>query len=288
MQFQFDIEPDQSSPETLVAEPLALAQALPPGFNLPALLRFLPDVRLKQRAEADATAALAIDVSAKNGLLAADAALIPVRADLVEIEACFKDPTDLANQLHKRLTGLRADFCAAGKNAIEIVGRRIYTETRRLDDLAAEVRRKAQAEADRQTRAAAARAAQEAATHQAPPAVVEALKEQARVGTAPPVAAIETPVLPGTAMVQNWKARLLATPADAEPNPETKDLTEPQRAALLLLLRASVEGRAPLARIAVNWPAANDRAKAERTTMRIDGLEAFDQGGTRSKGRRQT
>src|SRR5438105_8493267 len=133
---ELEIEQDAAAEPQVVQDvngnDLALVHALPPTFPLLTLLRFLPDVRLKARADAAAAAALAIDVAADGGLVQADAAFAPVRTEIAEIELRFDGtkaepgPTMLAHQLHARLTGLRGDFVASAKAAIETVSRRIY------------------------------------------------------------------------------------------------------------------------------------------------------------------
>ena len=75
-------------------------------------------------------------------------------------------------------------------------------------------------------------------------------------------------------------------PADAEPNPASNELTAAQQERVFELLRAIVDGKAPITLIDVNWSLANRRAVAEKSTMSIPGLEAVDIGGTRAKPRR--
>lgn len=285
--FQVEIEPD--APEVLPAgDPageLVLARSLPEGFNLPALLRFLPDVRLKQRADALAADALAIDVTVEGGLVAADEALAPLRESVTEIETCFEDPTSLANQLHKRLTGLRTDFCTAAKAALETVSKRIAAEKRRLDQVALEAQRAAQAAADKQARADAQKAADAAKAAGQSKTVVAQLKEQAKVAVAPPVASpVRTPVLASTSVVAKWKARFVGSPADADPNPEVADMTADQQEQLRRVLLAVGNGQLPLAVCAgLDWSYLNKRAAAEKKTFEMPQLEAFDEGGTRKK-----
>jgi len=113
------------------------------------------------------------------------------------------------------------------------------------------------------------------------------MKEQAKVATAPPVASpLHVPALRETSTVQNWKARLKGTLADDEPNPDVADLTPAQQAAVMELLAAIVAGSEKLACIQLNWSFLNAQAKGSRSTLRIAGIEAFDAGGTRAKGRR--
>jgi hypothetical protein len=90
----------------------------------------------------------------------------------------------------------------------------------------------------------------------------------------------------GTSAVTTWKARLVGTAADAEPNPKVADLTLSQRAKLFDLLRAIIDGKAPITAIEFNWSVLNTRAKSDKSTLAIAGIEAFADGGVRAKGRR--
>ena len=136
-------------------------------------------------------------------------------------------------------------------------------------------------------KAAAQKAVDDATKHAAPPQVVEALKQRVETVTAPPVPTpAPVPALQNSAAVARWKARFVGTLPGAEAQPETKDLTGAQMVSLMALLKAIIDGHAPLALVDVNWSAANAKAKAEGTTMAVPGLEAYDDGGTRAKGRR--
>lgn len=265
----------------------ALASVLPQNFPLLTLLKFLPDVRLKQRADALAEKALAIDVRADGGLTRADESLVPIRGVLAEIDACFKDPVSLANQLHKRLTGLRGDFKKDGEGALETVGRRVLDEKRRLERLAEDARRRAQEEADRQARKDAEAAAREAKRRGVDPAIVGAMREQAKFTRAAPVASpLPAPALRSSTVAQNWKARFKGAVPDADPNPDTCDMTVHEQEMFLQLLDAVRGGRVPLTAVRPNWSYLNDQAQGQRTTLDIPGIEAFDAGSLRGKGRR--
>lgn len=280
---------DQASPvERAEADaPSALMQVLPAGFPLPGLIRFCPDVRLKTAAEQAAAYALSLDVRGSEGLQAVDTAITVLRTSQKGIEAHFVEPVEIANELHKRLTGLRSEWLATGKNAIEVVGRRIYVEKQRLDAIAAEERRKAQDEANRLAREEARREAEAAAKAKAPAAVVEQLERQAKIAVAPPVAAPATaPVLRGTTTVENWTCTITGTPRDAEQHPAMADLTDAQRVQVLDLMRAVVDGKAPIACFELSWPYLSKRAKADKSTLAIPGIEAYDGGGVRAKGTR--
>jgi hypothetical protein len=270
----------------LPSEPVRLALSLPPGFNLPALLQFLPDIRLKAAADAAAAEALAVTVSGADGVARGDVALGRARAATSSIERCFKDPVALAYELHKRLTGLRGDFVRAAEAAIRTVGQRVYDETRRLEQVAAEAQRVAQAQADEEQRKATAAAAKQAKAAGAPAAYVKEMREHAKVATAPPVASpAPAPVLTGSVMAQSWKARLAGSPAD-DPQPEMEDLTAEQQAAVRAIFGRIADGTLPLLVGAINWPYVNRRAGADKQTFALPGFEAYDAGSLRGKGRR--
>ena len=295
---ELDLEPDDLEPDEPRAAVVPLDTAhiplaeevMPRGFNLRGLLYFLPDIRLKQKADRLAEAALAVSVHGAAGLQQADAALPPLREAVAEIEQGFKEPVDLANQLHKRLTGLRGDFLAKAKAALETMNGRIYTEKRRLERLAEEERAKAQADADRRAREELAQAAKDAKARKAPKEVVEQMKEAAKTATAPPV---ETPTfvptLGSTSTVDKWKARLRGTPEAAEPNPENgKGLTAEQQESLRRLCAAIGQGLVSTAAVkSLDWGYLNARANAERSTLDVPGIEAFEAGSARAKGSRR-
>lgn len=293
-QFEFlDVEPDETPANTVAAlvegdpprhgvEPVQLI--LPDGFDLRALLTFLPDVRLKRELEALAAEATALAVTGRDGLLAADALRPKVKAKIDEIVGCFAEPCSLANQLHKRLTGLRADFLAAGDASLVSLDKRMYAETKRLDDLAAASAREAQAKADAEARERAAAAARTAEQQQAPAPIVEALKAQARTATAPPVASpTPAPTLANTTTVPNWKARFRGADPQRDPNPATAVLNAHEEEQLRALLDGIREARVPIAAVAVDWSYLNARAGKEKTTFDVPGIEAYDAGSTRSK-----
>lgn len=291
-----DIEPDEAAAppaQALVAGlveelgPAALMTVLPADFPLPALIKFVPRAELKIAAEQAATYALKIDVAGPEGLQRADVALSTLRASQKAIEEHFAEPSEIANRLHKSITSVRAEWLSPGKQAIETVGRKVWTEQRRLDDIAAAERRKAQEEEDRRVREAARREAEAAAAAKAPEPVVQELKRQAATATAPPVqTAAPATTMRSTSTVTTWKARIAGSPADAEPNPDVNELTPAQRAQVSVLLKAIISGDAPIAAIAIDWSYLNKRAKADKSTLRIPGIEAYEDGGVRSKGTR--
>lgn len=293
--FELEIPPDEppsgdsklrlllaDGPPPPEEEPLPLARALP-GLPLQTLLSFLPDVSLKQQVEALAAVALSIDVQQPGGLQLADKALDDLSTAILTTTSRFADPVDAAFQLHRRLTGLRGDFLAAGESAKQIVSRRIVAEKRRQDAVAAEERRKRQEEADRQAREIARKAAEEAERQKAPEPIVQALVEQSKTAKAPPVA-VDTPVTSHNAVVEKWRCRLKGAAADADPNPDMGQLTLAQQQQVRTLLRAVADGHVPLLAVKLNWSYLNTRARDEKSTFDLPELEAYDEGGTRRKG----
>lgn len=283
------LEPETAAEPSLVAPTqVALMQVLPADFPLPALIRFVPDARLRAAADEAAALAMSLDVRGPEALVQADAALSVLRGRQKAIEEHFAAPAEIANNLHKSLTGTRREWLARGEEAIQSVSRRIYTESRRLADLAAEERRKVQAEADRVARQEAARQAKAAEEAKAPAAVVETLKQQAETAQAPPVADVATaaPKLNGLSTVKNWTCTIAGTPREADQQPAMADLTPAQRLKVLELLRAVLEGKAPIACFEIAWPYLKKRAKADESTLAIPGIEAYDAGGVRAKGSR--
>ncbi len=272
-----------SPPEAALArapEDVALAQILPDGFDLRALLTFLPDVRLKRELEALAEAAAAVDVATDFGLRRADALLVQIDDKAKEIEACFDLPTSLANQLHKRMTGLRGDFLRAGLEAKDDLASRVKNRQREIARADEEARQRAQAEADREAREAAAAAAKLAEAEKQPKSVVKELKQQAKTATAPPVSLPSRSPLKQTKVAQSWKACPAGTTDADDPNPEMADATPAQLEGIRALMRACLDG-APgtsMTMFEVRWPALNARAVNERTAMRIPGIEARDVG----------
>lgn len=264
-----------------------LVEILPADYPLPLLTKFIPNPALRKAADDAAAYALTLTVEGAAGIQSADLALTALRATLTAITTHFEEPTRIANDLHKRLTGIRGDWQMTGADAVRVVGQRIFTEQRRLQALADEQRRKDQAEADQRAREDSRRAADEAARNRAPAAVVEEMKRQAEVVTAPPVAAsTPAPVMRGSTTVTTWKARIAGTPASDEPNPTIDGMTPAQRSKVLELLKAIVDGKAPLAAIEISWSYLNKRSKADKSALAIAGIEPYEEGGVRAKGSR--
>lgn len=272
----------------LVAIPLV--EVLPADFPLPTLIRFVPNVALLHAAQQAAAYALAVDVTGPEGIARADLALAALKESQKAITEHFVDPVDIANRLHKRLTGLRSEWSEPGEQATKTVGARVWTEKRRLDGIAAEERRKAQEAEDAKARAAAALEAEAAEKNQAPPQVVEELKRRVETATAPPVAPpIAAPTMKSNSVVTTWKARLKGTPADAEPNPKIAEMSPRQLEAVREAMRAVLENRsgATITAFDICWSVVNSRAKADKQTFNIPGFEAFEEGSVRSKGVRR-
>jgi len=284
-------DPRAMSPEPSAPEPAALAplvEVLGADFPLPRLIRFCPDPRLKLALDQAVAYALAVNVSEPDGLMRADVALATVRTSLKAIAEHFEEPKDLANRVHKRITTTLSDWCEPGDTAVRTVGRRIAVEQSRLAQIAAEARRKAQEEEDRKARELARKKAEDAAKQKAPAPVVEQMRREAETVTAPPVppAASEPAPLRSSTVVKPWKARVAGSPADAEPNPEIGEMTPAQLAQVKVLLKAILEDRAPLTAIEINWSTLNARAKSDKSTLAIPGIEAFQDVGVRAKGSR--
>lgn len=267
------------------------AELLPADSPLPLLIRFVPNQALRASADADAESALAIQVTDDRTCQAMDHALARQRAHKSAIEQHFEEPTAAANRLHKSLTGQRALFLERSELAIRQGGERIWAFNKRKEREAAEERLRLQAEADRQAREAMQREAEAARSAGAPATLIEQLQGQSETITAPPVATtVSTPreTLRGTTVVDTWKVRLKGTLSSAmvmQPE-KTADMTDAERASVLELLKAIVEGKAPLSLIRVDWTTANQRVKADKGTLAIPGLLPYEAGGTRGKSTR--
>jgi len=284
------IEPEPEPVAAVVAAPvMALAEILPADFPLPALVRFVPDVRLQVALTAAVARATDIDVTTQGGLALADAALADVRNGVKAITTHFDEPAELANRLHKSITSTRSQWTSPGAECVSLVGGRIAREQRRLEDIAAAARREQQRLADEQTRAEALERAKAVAAQGAPAQVVERMQAEAVTVKAAPVPVVAAaPALKSTTVTKTWKARITGTPADAEPNPETSELTGDQKAQIYALLAAIIAGHQPIALISLDWSVLNARAKAEKGTLAIPGIEAYEDLGTRSKPGRRT
>lgn len=298
-----DVEPDddvdsyalqKSNGEIVVGEEVssvpAIASVMPENFPLLTLLRFIPDVKLKKRADAASarvTEALA-HATEYGALTRIEEARLEAKEAIDEIDVAFDDVVKLANQLHKRLTGLRSDFQGAAVGAVALADRALIAEKRRLDAIAETARREAQEAANKQMREAAEKAAAEAAKRKAPASVVAEMKASAKTIVAPPV---PTPASASSALVSSslsdkYKARLLGTTDDQDPNPDVVDMTPAQRESFVTLLAAVRGDLSKLHYLAVNWKVLNAIVKVDKKTFEFPGIEPFNEGSLRSKGRR--
>jgi len=266
--------------------PAARVDVLPADFPLPRLIKFVPDAAKKARLDRVTAWALEIAVTGTNGLEAADAALSTLRAELEAVRADFDEPKKLAHRLHAHITTLLGEYTAAADAAIKTIGQRIFTETRRLEAVAAEERRQRQAAADAAERARLAREAEAAKAARAPAEAVRELQRQAETATAAPVETAPAPALKGSTPIARWLARPKGTPATADPNPKIADMTPLQIARVVELVGAIVAGQASITLIEINWTAVNARARSDKSAFQVPGLEAFESGATRAKGRR--
>jgi hypothetical protein len=276
--------------EAREVQSLGLMTVLPADFPLPSLIRFVPDPALKAQIDAAAEAALGIEVVGASGLRQADQAIASLRRAVGDVRQHFEEPASQAHALHVAITSCRGQWMQAGETAITVVGRRIAAETARLQAIADDERRKAQAEANRLERDRLRREAEAAAQQAAPEHIVQAMKAEAETATAPPVApAVSSPPpLASTTILQTWKARPAGTPADADPNPEIGDLSPMQAGEIRKLMRAAADGLESLACFSIDWGYINRRAKAEGKAFRMAGVEAYQDSSTRAKpGRRK-
>ena len=264
---------------------------------LPRLIRFVPNQALRREVDAaiEATRAAgliqgaAVQVSGVDGIAAADVAMKRLRDAISHVEADFAGPAADANRVHKEITGTRAAWTDEARALVGTLGRAAFNEQGRLDREAAEAARVAQEAADKLVREAATKEAEQAEAAQAPARVVEQLQQQAKTATAAPVTrSTFAPSKPAnSAAVKTWKARLKGSPAQLEPNPETSDLTPQQVVELNNLLRAVIDGTVSRAAVLVNWSYLNKRAGADKGTLDIPGIEAFEDGTMRGKGGRR-
>lgn len=268
--------------------PMPLMQILPADFQLPQLIKFVPDPAIKLALDEAVTYALSLDI--QNGgpeaLQRADLAVNAVSAALKAADAHFEEPATIANQLHKQITGVRSEWTKPGKEAKDALGRRMWAETQRLQAEAAEIRRREQEEANRLAREQAEAEAAAARKNAAPAAIVKQLEQKAATAVAPPVPIAVPTKMASTSVVTTWKARIKGTPAEADPNPDMAEITPEQRERVLELMGAVIAGAAPITVFSLNWSVLNGRAKSDKGTLAITGIEAFADGGVRSKGSR--
>lgn len=268
---------------------LPLMQILPADFPLPLLARFVPSPEIKAELDKAVEHALSLEVKEQGveGLQTADAALDALNAVIKSATAHFAEPAAIADRLHKSITGVRAEWCSPAEAAKKTLGSRMYTEKARLDKIAADKRRADQEEANRKAREEAAAQVAAAKKNQAPPQVVKQLEQRVETAVAPPVATpVAAPAMKSSTTVTTWKARIKGTPADADPNPGMEALDDVQFQQVRQLLRDIADGTAPRAAISINWSYLNSRAKSDKSTLTITGIEAFAEGSVRAKGSR--
>lgn len=295
-----DIDPEELGEEvsTAVAEILpaknvAIAEILP-DFDLMTALQFVPDVRLKKEAERLAAELLAVEIANKgeDGLRLADAKIAPVRKIISTIELRFQGtkenpgPTAVLYALHRRLTGLLADFTDGAKKAVEAKNKEMGIERKRLDAEAERERVRRQEEADAEVRANAKNQLEIAVATGAAKETIKALKQQAKAGAAPPVAAPPPPKLANSTIVTTKKVRFKGTPPTGEPHPEMKDLPKDQIERARRFFKAVGEGWIPLAAVSINWSYLDKLANNDGTTFDYPELEVFEDTSARSKGRK--
>lgn len=283
MNFDLEIEPDYPEVLPAVIAQAPLMEVLGADVALPSLIKFVPDARLRAEADVAATEALRVDVTAPGGLARADTAATTLRAALKAIEGEFKEPKAAANRLHKRLTSLEGEWRAEGDAALKVINARLYNEQQRLARLEADERRRVQEAADAQAREAARAEAQAAVEAKAPAEVVEELIRTAETVSAPPVMSPTTTTLAGSTPIGVWKSRFVGTTGDQEPNPDVEDMSAIQKMRMREVARAVLDDKAPMQLLKMNWAYANARAKADKNTMAIPGLEAYQEGSMRGK-----
>jgi hypothetical protein len=274
-----------------VRDLVRVAELLPADSPLPLLLKFVPNGALRATADAEASALLALQITDDASCRAMDVGLTRARAHKTAIEQHFQEPTDAAFKLHRSLTSKRGEFLEQIERAIKVGGDRIWQFNKQKEREAAEQRRRDQEEADRLARETAQREVEEARAAGIKDSLLEQLEEQAKTATAPPVnTTVQTPreTLRGTTVVDTWKVRLEGTPASAlvlQPE-KTAEMSAEERTSVLKLLKAILEGKAPISLIRVDWTTANQRVKAEKGTLAIPGLVPYEAGGTRGKSSR--
>lgn len=255
--------------------------------DLVMLLQFVPPIELKHKADALAADAAALVVTGTEGVEAADVLVAKIGDVLDEIDAGFQKPTSLANQLHKRMTGLRTEFRKAADEQLKPLVTRLRAENQRLQDVSAAALKAAQDAADKLARKEAKQVVQEAIDAGQPKEVVRELREIAKTTTAPPVTSpVLTPRRTGTTDVDKWKAKFLGTVGD--PNPEMDALDPNQQLLVRDLMRQTADGvhGTKLVYFKIDWANINRDAHAQKTTFRCPTLTAFNEGITKRAPRR--
>jgi hypothetical protein len=282
----------------LQPETMPLMEILPADFRLPVLTRFVPDPTVKARIDKALAYAKTIQIEGKgqDALARMDPALEELNAAIAVGEALFKEPAEIAFELHRHVTGKRAEWVNAPKAEVKSIGNAVWKETERLKEVAAAEQRRIQEEANAKARAEAAQAAADAEKNKAPAPIVEKLQQQAKSAVAPPVPAPTRPFggfggsSSSNTVVTTWKARLDSASEDAEEQaPALTSLSDAERADVLKLFKAIVDGRHDLlSLVSVNYGAINKLAVAQESTFNVPGFVAYKTGGTRKKAARRS
>lgn len=275
----------------LEPETAPLMQILPADFRLPVLTRFIPNPEVKARIDKALTYAksIAIEGQGQEALTTVDAALSELNAAIARGEAEFKDPAEIAFELHRHVTGTRGAWVNDAKAEVKRIGNAVWRESNRLKEEAAREQRRLQDEANAKARAEADAEAARAAAARAPAPVIEKLQERARTAVAPPVAPLQSaPLMTDNSVVTTWRARLASTPEDAdELAPALTSLSKDEQADVLKLFAAIAGGRTDLlSLVSVNFGAINKLAVSQESTFNVPGFVAFKTGGTRKKAQR--
>lgn len=272
---------------------LPLMEILPADFRLPVLTRFVPDPAVKARIDKALAYAKTIEIEGKgqDALTRMDPALEELNAAIAAGEALFKEPAEIAFELHRHVTGKRAEWVNTPKAEVKSIGNAVWKETERLKEVVAAEQRRIQEEANAAARAEAALAAAEAEKNKAPAPIVEKLQQQAKTAVAPPVPP-PTRSFGGfggstssNTVVTTWKARLASASEEADDQaPALTSLSDVERADVLKLFQAIVDGRHDLlSLVSVNYGAINKLAVAQESTFNVPGFIAYKTGGTRKK-----
>lgn len=271
--------------------PRGLMEILPADFPLPALIKFVPDPKIK--AALDAAVEKALKVKVENGgeaaLREADASIAELADALNACDLEFESAAQAAYNMHRHITGTRSTWKAQAETLKTLIGKQMFRERKRLDDLAAEARRQEQERANAAERQRIADAAAKARQAGAPPKAVAKIEEKAATAQAAPVPIAAPVKLAASSIVSRFRGRLRGTLADAEPHPSITDLTEEQWEQGLKPLLAYILANAPgtfRAALSINWSAIDDRAHTDKKSFSIPGLEPFEDGSAKAKGRR--
>ena len=289
-----DLDDSVAVPEVLEPEPevaasqsmaVTLAAILPADFPLQTLLQFVPDVRLKKKATALADDLLKVRVAegGEDGIVKADEAIAPVRSAIAEIQQRFKEPTSAAYALHRRMTGLAADFCDYAQKAIDLKNKEMGVERRRLDAAYEADRLARQEAANVEVREEARERLETAKEIGSPKSTIAALKKQVSSGVAAPVGVAAPPPLRNSSIVGTRKARFSAADPNADPHPKMSDLSPTLQAKARAYFKAVAEGRAPLASVSIEWSYLDKLAANDRATFAVPEMETFEDVGARSK-----